>query len=223
MQTSAVSPDEAKRMLREGHCRYMSETPEHPHVGREQRKLTCTGGQHPFAAILACADSRVPVELIFDQGIGDLFDVRVAGNVVGPSERGSLEYAVTHLGTPLVLILGHSDCGAVKAVYQEGLLGGNLRPLAEKIVAAVEEVKRKRNESTGPVDWTGMSEASLIDEAARINVWNAIEDFLITSGEPVSELVRSGACSVEGAFYDLDTGDVEWMGEHPRQAELLRL
>jgi carbonic anhydrase len=210
-----VSPDEAIRMLKDGNARFVSDASEYPNSGSARRALTSSQGQHPFACILACADSRVPVELILDRGIGDVFVVRVAGNVLGLSERGSVEYAVDVLDAPLFVVLGHTKCGAVKAVFQEGLLGGNLRALSEKILPAVEEVK---NNSGGRENLS--HEAQLMDESARVNVWNTIEDALLSS-EAIRKKVTSQECKVIGALYDIDSGLIDWMGPHPRQKQLL--
>ena len=110
---SGISADEALRLLKEGNSRYVDGKPQHPRQDRARRALTAAQGQHPLAAVLTCSDSRVPAEIIFDQGIGDLFVVRVAGNVAATDEIGSIEYAVDHLATPLVVVLGHTQCGAV--------------------------------------------------------------------------------------------------------------
>lgn len=217
MENVRVSPDEAILMLKDGNARFVSDVSEYPNSGSARMALTSSQGQHPFACILACADSRVPVELILDRGIGDVFVVRVAGNVLGLSERGSVEYAVDVLGAPLFVVLGHTKCGAVKAVFQGGLLGGNLRALSEKILPAVEEVKK----NSGSLENLS-HEAQLMDESARVNVWNTIEDALLSS-EAIRKKVTSQECKVIGALYDIDSGLVDWMGPHPRQKQLLRV
>ena len=140
MEKPRIAPAEALKMLQKGNSRYMSGGLEHPNLGQGRRTLTATQGQRPFAAILSCSDSRVPVELIFDCGIGDISVVRVAGNVLGNSELGSIEYAVDHLGVSLFLVLGHTKCAAVKAVCEAGLLEGNLHGISEKILPAVQQV-----------------------------------------------------------------------------------
>jgi carbonic anhydrase len=215
MEASSFSPQEALKELKKGHERFISGAAAHPHVDRERLRSTCFGGQHPFACVLGCADSREPVELIFDQGVGDLFVVRVAGNILGPSELGSVEYAVEHLGVPVFLVMGHKRCGAVKAVYDHGILAGNLRALSEKILPAVEKARQQAALAGGetPSD-------DIVDEAAKWNIWNAMEDALATS-EPIRAGVKAGSCSVQGAFYCLDTGEIEWMGTHPNQDEIL--
>jgi carbonic anhydrase len=112
---SEVSPDAALKMLTEGNNRFVTGQPSHPNLSAERRQQTAEKGQNPFAVVLACADSRVPVEEIFDRGIGDIFTIRDAGNIATKTDIGSIEYAVDHLGTPLVVVMGHSQCGAVTA------------------------------------------------------------------------------------------------------------
>jgi carbonic anhydrase len=211
MQPSAITPDAAVKMLEEGNARYLANKQEHPHLGQDRRASTSSEGQRPFATVLSCSDSRVPVELLFDRGIGDVFVVRVAGNVVGPSELGSVEYAVDHLGTPVIVVLGHAQCGAVNAVVKEGLLPGNLRGLSEKILPAVEHTRKQH---------PGMGDAQLVHESVKTNVWKSIEDAFRAS-ESIREKTKAGQLKVIGAFYHLDAGNVEWMGMHPEQAQLL--
>jgi len=148
--------------------------------------------------------------------VGDLFVVRVAGNILGPSELGSVEYAVEHLGVPVFLVMGHKRCGAVKAVYDHGILSGNLRSLSEKILPAVEKAKQAAQASHGEKP----SDDQIVDYAAKLNVWNAMEEALVKS-RPIRSGVKAGSCTVEGAFYCLGTGEIEWMGTHPNQDEIL--
>ncbi len=210
MEKATVMPDEAIRRLEEGNARYVGNTPQNPNRDQARRTLT-SKGQHPFAAFLSCADSRVPVELLCDAGIGDLFLVRNAGNVVGSNELGSIEYSVDHLGVSAFVIMAHSKCGAVKAVYDTGLLEGHLRGISERILPAVQEVKKNN---------PGQTEDSLVDQAAKINLWNAIGD-AFTSSECIRNKVKSGDIKVVGAFYDIETGKIDWMGTHPKQSQLL--
>jgi carbonic anhydrase len=210
MHTPTVTSYEALRILKQGNARYVSGNPEHPNLDQVRRTLT-SKGQHPFATFLSCADSRVPVELLCDAGIGDLFLVRNAGNVVGANELGSIEYSVDHLGVSLFVVLGHSKCGAVKAVFESGLLEGNLRGISERILPAVEQVKSKN---------PGLNEEKLIDEAAKANLWNAIGD-AFESSECIRNSVKRGNIQVVGAFYDIETGSIDWMGSHPEQSKFL--
>jgi len=208
---SGMSPDEALKILKDGNARYIEGKPQHPHQNRERRALTFGQGQHPLAAVLACSDSRVPVELIFDQGIGDLFVVRVAGNVAQADELGSLEYAVGHLAVPLVVVLGHSQCGAVTAVVENIKLTGHLVAPLGPVKSAVAKAK---------ADNPGLAGEALINAAIQANVWQAVEDLLQKSNE-VKALAKAGKLKVVGALYELDTGQVQWLGPHPDQDKLL--
>jgi carbonic anhydrase len=205
------SPDEALKMLQDGHARYLEGKPHYPHQGRERRALTAGQGQHPFAAVLSCADSRVPVELIFDQGIGDLFVVRVAGSVAGADAIGSLEYAVDHLATPLVVLLGHTQCGAVAAVLENAKLPPNVAALLAPIKPAVDQAK---------ADNPGGDKEVLLNAAIKDNVWQAMED-LLQNSPLIRERVKNGKVKVLGALYEIDTGQVQWLGPHPDQEKLL--
>jgi carbonic anhydrase len=206
-----VSPEEALKMLKEGNARYLEDKPTHPHQGPERRALTAGQGQHPFATVLSCSDSRVPVELIFDQGIGDLFVVRVAGNVAATDEIGSMEYAVEHLGTALILVLGHSQCGAVTAVVEGAKLTGNLPALLAPIKPAVDRAK---------ADNPGAAKEALIDAAIKANIFQAMEDVLQKSSEIKTD-VKAGKVKLLGALYKVDTGEVQWLGPPPYQEKLL--
>ena len=212
MEKPEFTPDQAVRILKAGNSRYISGGLEHPHLGQARRTLSAMHGQHPFAAVLACSDSRVPVELIFDCGIGDIFVVRVAGNVLGNSELGSLEYAVDHLGVSLVLVLGHTKCGAVKAVSQFGLLEGNLLGISEKILPAVQHVDKTS---------TGLTADEKLTEAVKTNVLNSIQLALMSS-KSIRSKVLAAELRLIGAFYDIETGEVHWMGNHPDQDRLLK-
>lgn len=206
-----ISADEALRILKEGNARYAAGQPQHPHQGPERRALTVGQGQHPLAAVLSCSDSRVPPEVIFDQGIGDLFVVRVAGNVAAADETGSLEYAVDHLAAPLVVVLGHSQCGAVTAVLDDAKLPPNLAALVEPIKPAVDKARAAN---------LGAAKEALLQAAITDNVWQAIADLLQLS--PIlREKVKDGQVKVVGALYDLDSGQVQWLGPHPDQAKLM--
>src|SRR5262245_9624613 len=141
--------DASLMLLKEGNARFAAGKQLHPNQDAERRASTVAQGQEPFATILACSDSRDPVELVFDRGIGDLFVVRVAGNVAGVRELATVEYGVGHLHTPLLIVMGHSKCGAVTAVVQGAELHGHLQSLAEKIKPAANKVKA---EATEPQD-----------------------------------------------------------------------
>ena len=204
------TPDEALRALQEGNLRYAAGKAQFPNLCQNRRAATANEGQAPFVTVLSCSDSRVPAEHIFDRGIGDLFVVRVAGNVMGPSELASVEYAVGHLNTPLFVVLGHTKCGAVTAVVESGLLDGNLRGLSERILPALEKAK-----SSCP----GAPRDQLVMETVKVNVWKAIEDAFELSA-CIKARVKEGSLLVLGALYDLHTGRIEWLGRHPEESNL---
>ena len=207
----AISADEALKILQDGNARYLEGKPQYPHQGRERRALTAGQGQHPLAAVLSCSDSRVPVELIFDQGLGDLFVVRVAGNAAATDEIGSLEYAVEHLSTPLVVVMGHSQCGAVNAVLENANFRGSLPALLAPIRPAVARAREENPGVTGD---------ALLAAAIKDNVWEAMKDILQRSNL-IKGAVKAGSTKLVGAYYELDTGKVEWLGPDPGLEKLL--
>jgi carbonic anhydrase len=150
--------------------------------------------------------------MLFDQGIGDLFVIRVAGNVADVDEIGTLEYGVEHLHTPLVVVMGHSKCGAVTAVVQHAHVSKNIERLVDNIVPAVESVK---------VSLPGAKGDTLVNAAIDANVLQSIADLLVRSPD-ARELVAAGKAKVVGAVYDIHTGSVRWLGEHPHQSQLLQ-
>lgn len=160
-------------------------------------------GQHPWAAIIGCSDSRVPVEVIFDQGIGDLFVVRVPGNVCNGDEIAAVEYAVEHLGTPLCVVLGHTRCGAVTSVVSGSALDGHLAQLVRKINGAAEDARRENPALTGD---------GLVDAAARHNVRRGIAG-LTRESTLIAARVQSGALAIAGAIYGLATGQIDWLDQ----------
>ncbi len=208
---SGLSADDSVRILKEGNARYLEGKPQHLHQDRARRALTAGQGQHPLATVLTCADSRVPPEIIFDQGIGDLFVVRVAGNVAATNEIGSMEYAVDHLATPLVVVLGHTQCGAVTAVLDGDKLPPNIAALVEPIKPAVDKARQDHPDAAKDV---------LLNAALKDNVWQAIEDMMKQS-PIIREKVKEGKTRVLGALYEIDSGQVQWLGPHPDQDKLV--
>lgn len=198
-------------MLREGNARYAAGNEQRPNLDRQRRSLTAWQGQQPFAAVLACSDSRVPVEILFDGGIGDIFVVRVAGNVAGGTEMGSIEYAVERLGISLIAVLGHTRCEAVTAVAKGEEVSGNMNALAELITPAVARAK---------ADYPGATGDLLVYEAVKANVWITAEKFFKSSAI-IRREVKSGGLAVIGAIYDIESGQVDWMGVHPAEQQLL--
>jgi carbonic anhydrase len=210
-ETSAVSPDKALQNLKEGNERFVSGKSSHPRMDSARVIETSKNGQHPFATILTCSDSRVPAELIFDQGIGDIFIVRVAGNVCSTDEAGTIEYGAGHLGSPLLVVLGHTGCGAVTAVATGAEVHGNIAPLVANIKPAVAKASAANPHLSG---------TDLVPEAIKANCWQSIES-LFKSSEEVRELVKSGKLKVVAAIYNISTGKIGWLGEHPDQVKLL--
>ncbi|MGQ0629160.1 MAG: carbonic anhydrase [Phycisphaerales bacterium] len=211
MPTTPPTADEALQRLVDGNARWANAKPQNPRIDATRREDVAANGQKPYASILTCADSRIPVERVFDAGVGDLFVVRVAGNIAGPSESGSLEYGVEHLKTPLLIVLGHSKCGAVAAAAANAKVGGHIAGLINSIQPAVARA-RKAN--------PGMDEKELVVPAVRENVHQTIFDLLRNSPD-VRHLVKDGNLKVIGGVYDIATGRVDWLGEHPWQDELV--
>ena len=208
---AGMPADEALKLLKEGNERYAGGKPQYPHQTRERRALTAGQGQHPFAALLSCADSRAPVELLFDQGIGDLFVVRVSGNVAAVDEIGTLECGVDHLGIQLVVVLGHSQCDAVTAVVQNDQVPPNIAAMVKPIAPAVAQARADNPGATGE---------ALINAAIKANIWQAIED-LLSKSPIVRGKVKAGKVRVLGALYEVDTGQAQWLGPHPDQDKLV--
>ncbi|MCL2346759.1 MAG: carbonic anhydrase [Planctomycetaceae bacterium] len=192
---------DALQRLREGNNRFISEKSIHPNSGLARLKQTATEGQHPFVAILGCSDSRVPHELLFDQGFGDIFSVRVTGNICADDEMGSIEYAVEHLQMPLLVVLGHSKCGAVTAVVKQDPADGHLKKLVGHIVPAVESAKKAHPTA---------SEDQLIDEAIKRNVYLAVQT-LLDKSEIVRRAVEEKKLTIVPAIYDVSTGKVDFI------------
>lgn len=205
-----ISAREALARLREGNRRFAAGVaPESP-VLDEARRLELARAQEPFAVVLGCSDSRVPAELVFGQGFGDLFVIRVAGNIVAPSQVGSVEFAATRFGTRLVVVLGHSGCGAVTATVEElrrpapGQSPG-LREIVDRVRPAVEPLLAT------PL---GRQTDALIAEAVRANVRAAVDE-LRRGSDLLRPLAERGELAVVGAEYDLRTGVVDFFCGDP--------
>lgn len=207
---SGPTPEQALGMLREGNGRFVAGTEQHLNSSAA-RRAEVAASQSPFAILLSCADSRVPVERVFDRGIGDLFVIRVAGNVSDTDEIGTIEYGVGHLHAPLVVVMGHTACGAVKAVASGAEVHGSIPGLVDNIIPAVEWVKKNRPELKGD---------DLINAAIEANVWQSIDD-LISHSPEVREHLQQGKIDIVGAVYDLASGKVRFLGEHPYQEKLI--
>lgn len=195
---------DALNRLRQGNRRFVAG--EHVSIEAPERRPRLVEEQHPFAIILGCADSRAPAELVFDQGLGDLFVIRVAGNVVAPSLIGSIEYAAEVFGTRLVVVMGHSHCGAVQAAVQEldrptELRSPNLRSIVERIRPSIETVR----DVAGPE----IDRDTLVSKAIRANVRASVTQ-LRASSTLLERLIEDDALLIVGAEYALATGVVEF-------------
>jgi carbonic anhydrase len=199
------------KLLQEGNARFVSGKRTFPDQGADRRRDLGANGQHPFAVILTCSDSRVAAEHLFDAGLGDIFVIRVAGNVADTDEIATVEYGTEHLKAPLVVVLGHSKCGAVTAVVKGDKVGGNLPALVDNIVPAVEKAKAAKGRTFSN---------ELLAAAIEDNVWQSMEDLIVKS-PIVPELIAENEAHLVGAVYDIDDGTIRWLGEHPQQAELL--
>ncbi len=191
--------------LREGNRRFASDPPSGSWQLRHRHQAETAAKQEPFAIILGCSDSRVPAEIVFDQGVGDLFVVRVAGNIAAPSQVGSVEFAAVKFGTPLVVVLGHSGCGAVLATLEELRrptegLSPHLAAIVDRVRPSVEQLLRGESRPDGD---------ELVRRAVRANVRTSV-DHLRTDSEPLARLIDEGRLLVVGAEYSLETGEVEF-------------
>ncbi len=192
---SKISGEQALVKLMDGNARFSSGNASHPDQTFERRS-ELVAGQQPFAVVVGCSDSRIPPEVIFDQGLGDIFVIRTAGQVMDNVTIASVEYAVEHLGVPLVVVLGHDSCGAVTAAVKGGEVEGHLDSLVDYIDPAVHEAKEAGNES------------ELLDNSIDNNILHIVDE-LETSEPVLSEKVAAGELMVVGARYHLDSGEVE--------------
>ena len=191
---AAVAADAAFARLTEGNKRFVSDALTHPEQTAARRTETAQG-QHPFAIILTCADSRLSPEIIFDQGIGDLFVVRNAGNLLDDHVVGSVEYAFEHLHATLVVVLGHTKCGAVSAAVAGGEAPGHLKSIVASLADAVAMAQKKPGDP--------------VDNAVRVSA--KLSAAALTQSEPLlAEAVKSGQLKVVAARYDIATGQVEF-------------
>lgn len=197
----------ALQRLRGGNRQFSNPNEEPSASGDEGRRFTdLSAGQSPFAAVLACSDSRVPVETLFSQGAGDLFVIRVAGNVLGEPQLGSLEFAVEELGVPLILVLGHTGCGAVKAAMEAADNGRSLEPGGENLSSIVRPILEVIEGARGT---EGRPEQLSSSDVERLNVEAACAE--MTRRSPLlAARVRADELSIIGGIYHLETGAVEF-------------
>ena len=205
-----ISAPEALKRLREGNRRFASDAGSARDVVTPARRRELAAGQEPFAIILGCSDSRVPAEMVFNQGLGELFVIRVAGNIVAPSQVGSVEFAAERFGTRLAVVLGHSKCGAIQATLEELMRpreaqSRNLQSIVDRIRPSVEPLlaTHLRHEHD-----------ALVEEAVRANIRRSASQ-LRHGSEILDNLVRNDGFVVVGAEYSLDTGIVHFFDGAP--------
>jgi len=205
-----ISALEALALLRDGNRRFVSEVRNKDLPNNQTRRREVAASQEPFAIILGCSDSRVPAEIVFDQGLGDLFVIRVAGNIVAPSQVGSVEFAAGRFGTRLVVVLGHSRCGAVLATLEE--LGRpskdqsrNLRSIVARIRPSVEPLLGTE---------LGQNAGMLVEHAVRANI-RVSANHLRNGSEVLEQLIQNDGLLVVGAEYSLETGVVDFFDGVP--------
>lgn len=190
-ETSTWTDIQLQRLI-DGNKRFTDSKPMHGNQTRERRSEVAKG-QKPFAVVVTCSDSRVPPEIIFDQGLGDLFVIRTAGNIIDDIGLGSIEYAVEHLGVQLIVVLGHERCGAVDAAVKGGHAEGHIQNLIEAIRPVVEKEKNNKGD--------------LLDNSVKANVQMVVKQ--LNSSEPIlKEFVHEKKLTIVGARYDLDDGVV---------------
>jgi len=191
--------------LRDGNRRWVTDVRNHDPIATQRRREDSVAGQEPFAIVLGCSDSRVPAEIIFDQGLGDLFVIRVAGNIVAPSQIGSVEFAAARFGTRLVVVLGHSRCGAILATIEE--LGRPSKDQSRNLRSIVDRIRP----SVEPLLATDVARDpdALVRSAVRANV-RASANQLRHGSEVLEQLIQKDGLRVVGAEYSLETGVVEF-------------
>jgi carbonic anhydrase len=203
-----ISAQDALALLRDGNRRYVADVRSHDTLPSRARRIELTASQEPFAAILGCSDSRVPVEIVFDQGLGDLFVIRVAGNIVAPSQIGSVEFAAEQFGTRLVVVLGHSQCGAIHATLEQlqrpkENQSRNLHSIVDLIRPSVEgllatDLRHDLN--------------ALVHLAVRANIQASV-NHLRHGSEIIENLIQEDGLMVVGAEYSLATGVVDFFDD----------
>lgn len=196
---ATMTPEKSLRFLKEGNIRFQNNLKTNRNL-LEQVNDT-SDGQFPFATILSCIDSRVSAELVFDQGLGDIFSIRIAGNFINQDILGSMEFACKLAGTKLVVVLGHTACGAVKGACDDAKLG-NLTHMLEKIKPAV-----KATEEPMEADQRNSKNASFVDNVAQKNV-NLNIDRILHESDVLAEMQKKGEIMIVGAMYDVSTGAV---------------
>ncbi len=194
-EVNSVPADEALLKLKQGNEHFAKVHMKHPDESK-QRRYELTKGQHPFAVIVTCSDSRVPAEILFDQGLGDLFVIRNAGNIIDEHVLGSIEYAVHHLGVKLVVIMGHQECGAVKATMGDSKESPAIESIKKAIQPALDKAKKENKLTT--------------ENVVKNNVGLGVETTL-SQDIHLEEAVKNDGVKIIPAYYHLDTGVVEFL------------
>ncbi|MCW5623467.1 MAG: carbonic anhydrase [Burkholderiales bacterium] len=202
---------EALDRLRQGNRRFVADIRGRDSLSGETRRREVVDGQEPFAIMLGCSDSRVPAEIVFDQGLGDLFVIRVAGNIVAPSQVGSVEFAAERFGTRLVVVLGHSKCGAIAATLEElgrpsGAQSRNLWSIVDRIRPSVEPLLEMDHRHDPDL---------LLEQAVRANI-RASANHLRHGSEILEQLIQKDGLLIVGAEYSLETGVVDFFDGMPK-------
>ena len=205
-----ITPEQALRILSQGNARFVAGKREHPNEFLTHARETAEQGQRPIATFLSCSDSRVPLEIIFDQSIGDIFSIRVVGNICRDSQLGSIEFGVKYAKTQLCVVLGHTQCGAVTAACTGAGLETNIQSLMQSIAPAMERA----------MAMTGKSGEDLIEDCCRENIFVQIET-MFTKSVILRDSARSGELLIVGAIYDIETGLVTFLGSHPDNDQLI--
>ena len=195
-----LTPDQAIEILKEGNRRFVDNQQADKDLAAQVEHGA--SGQYPFAVILGCIDSRVPAEIVFDQGIGDIFNVRIAGNIVNNDILGSIEYGCKVAGSKLVLVLGHTSCGAVKGAVQKVELG-HITELVNKVNPAIDSMTIPKPDSENQLE-------PYVNKVAEINVYNSVKNILDWSSV-LKELEDDGTIKIIGALYDVKTGIVNFL------------
>jgi len=224
IRTAADAPvpsDAALKMLKDGNERFATGGSTTSTTSSDMRKALVKYNQAPHTAIIGCADSRVPVDTVFDAMPGELFVLRNAGNTCTHAEGsmvGSLEFATGKLGSRLILVLGHTNCGAIAGATATHQAGGSKAPgcALEGLLQGLAQVAKEASDDLGP----GASQEKLVSHAVKVNVFSSM-NFLLKFSEPIRELVRKGQLDIQGGIYHLETGRVEFLGRSPVQSQLL--
>ena len=199
---SLITPELAQQILEDGNHRFTDGNFLHRDLGSQIHETST--GQYPFAAVLSCIDSRIPTEIVFDQGIGDIFNARIAGNFVNEDILGSLEFACKLAGSKIIVVMGHTSCGAVKGACDHAKLG-NLTQMLDKIKPAIDSIPAESHDDRSSAN------LEFVNEVARKNVQLTI-DKIKSDSEVLNELSENGEIKIVGAMYHVENGKVEFFG-----------